>query len=58
MGSKTLIYIFMAIGSFVGGWLPTLWGASALGGWSMLGGLIGGGLGIWAGFKLGQSIGG
>jgi hypothetical protein len=58
MGSKMLIYLFMGIGSFVGGWLPTLWGASPLGGWSMLGGLIGGGLGIWGGFKLSQSIGG
>lgn len=58
MGKKTLIYLFMGIGSFVGGWLPTLWGASALGGLSMLGGLIGGGLGIWGGFKLGQTIGG
>jgi len=58
MGSKTVIYIFLTIGSFVGGWVPTLWGASAFGIASVLGGLIGGGLGIWAGFKLGQMIGG
>lgn len=58
MGSKVLIYLFLSIGALVGGWVPTLFGASALGGWSVLGGLIGGGLGIWAGFKLGQAIGG
>ncbi len=58
MGSKTVIYLFLAIGSFIGGWVPTLFGASALGGVSMLGSLIGGGLGIWGGFKLSQSLGG
>ncbi len=58
MGSKTVIYLFLAIGSFVGSWVPTLFGQSMLGGWSALGGLVGGALGIWAGFKLSQAIGG
>ena len=56
MTTKTLIYLFLAIGSFVGGWVPTLWGASALGFASVIGGFIGGAAGIWAGFKLGKAI--
>ncbi len=58
MGPKFLIYLFLSIGSIIGGWIPTLWGASALGFASVLGAFVGGGLGIWAGFKLSQSIGG
>jgi uncharacterized membrane protein YeaQ/YmgE (transglycosylase-associated protein family) len=58
MGPKMLIYLFLSVGSFVGGWIPTLWGASALGLASIIGAFIGGTLGIWAGFKLSQVIGG
>ena len=29
MSTKRYIYLFMTIGSVVGGWLPTLWGADA-----------------------------
>jgi hypothetical protein len=58
MNSKMLIYIFLSVGSFVGGWIPTLWGASALGIASVIGAFVGGALGIWAGFKLSQMIGG
>ncbi len=58
MSSKAVIYIFLSIGSFIGGWVPTLFGASAFGLGSILGGFVGGAIGIWAGFKLGQYIGG
>ncbi|MFA5030231.1 MAG: hypothetical protein WC495_01405 [Patescibacteria group bacterium] len=58
MGTKSIIYLGMFIGSFVGGWVPTLWGANPLGLESVLGGLIGGFLGIWGGFKLSKAIGG
>lgn len=58
MGIKSVIYVFMFIGSLAGGWIPTLWGANPLGLESVLGGLIGGLLGIWGGFKLGKAIGG
>ena len=58
MSSKPLIYLFLSLGSFVGGWLPTLWGANAFGLQSIIGGFVVGALGIWAGFKLGQYIGG
>jgi hypothetical protein len=57
MGSKAVIYLFMFLGSAIGGFIPTLWGASALGLASVLGGVIGGFIGIWAGFKLSQAIG-
>lgn len=56
MTTKTLIYLFLSIGSFIGGYVPTLWGASAFGFASVIGGLVGGALGIWAGFKIGKSI--
>ncbi len=54
MNRRFMIYLFLTIGSFVGGWIPTLWGAGALSFQSLLGGLIGGLVGIWTGFKLGQ----
>jgi uncharacterized membrane protein YeaQ/YmgE (transglycosylase-associated protein family) len=57
MTPKTLIYIFLTIGSIAGGWIPTLWGAGALSFQSLLGGFIGAMLGIWAGYKLGRYIG-
>jgi uncharacterized membrane protein YeaQ/YmgE (transglycosylase-associated protein family) len=57
MTPKTLIYIFLLIGSIAGGWIPTLWGAGALSFQSLLGGFVGALLGIWAGYKLGRYIG-
>ena len=58
MSSKTVIYIFLTIGSIAGGWVPTLWGAGALSLQGLVGSIVGGALGIWIGFKLGQAIGG
>ena len=57
MTTKTIIYIFLTLGSIAGGWIPTLWGAGALSFQSLLGGFIGAMLGIWAGYKLGLYIG-
>jgi hypothetical protein len=54
MNRKFLIYLFLSIGSIAGGWIPTLWGASAFSFQSILGSFIGGLLGIWAGYKLGE----
>jgi len=56
MGKKAFIYIFVVIGGALGGYLPTLWGASPFGLASIIGGTLGGFLGIWAGYKLGQMI--
>jgi hypothetical protein len=52
MSRKSLIYIGAFIGSIVGGYLPTLWGAGAFSGTSFLVGTIGTALGIWAAVKL------
>ncbi len=51
-GSKSLIWIFMAIGSTVGGIIPNLWGAGFLSFSSVIFTAIGGIAGIWLGFKL------
>lgn len=55
MNSKSLIWIFMGIGSMVGGYLPTLWGENFLSMSSVLLTAVGGILGIWLGFKLGNN---
>lgn len=52
MNSKSIIWIFMAIGSAIGGYIPTLWGAGFLSISSVLLTALGGMLGIWLGFKL------
>lgn len=53
MGSKSLVWIGMAIGSTVGGFIPYLWGANLLSFSSIFTTAIGGFLGIWLGVKLG-----
>lgn len=52
MNSKSLIWLGMIVGSAIGGFLPTLFGGSALGMLSVFTTAIGGFLGIWAGYKL------
>ena len=52
MNSKSLIWLFLFIGSTIGGFLPTLWGASFLSFSSIILTAVGGILGIWVGFKL------
>jgi len=44
----------MFVGSTLGGLLPSLWGADAFSGSSLVFSAMGGALGIYAGFKLGQ----
>ncbi len=56
MSSKTLIYIGMTIGSYIGGSLPLFWGASSFSFESIIFGAMGGILGIWLGYKMGQYI--
>jgi hypothetical protein len=55
MSSKSLIWIFMTIGSVAGAYAPLLWGDSALSLSSVILSAVGGGLGIWAGYKLDNS---
>lgn len=54
MNSKSLIWIFMAIGSAVGGYIPALWGEGFLSFSSVILTAVGGIIGIWVGFKLSQ----
>lgn len=46
----------MVVGSTVGSYVPSLWGAGWLSFASIVGSGIGGILGIWAGFQLGKGL--
>ena len=55
--NKTVIMIFMSIGMTLGGLLPWMFGDHDLmSGWAILGGLVGGALGIWAGAKVSKRL--
>jgi hypothetical protein len=54
MESKSLIWIFLFVGSTVGGFVPMLWGDSFFGLWSVVLTAVGGIIGIYIGFKLGN----
>lgn len=52
MSDKSIIYIFIFVGSTVGSFIPNLWGAGFLSFSSIIFSAIGGLLGIWLGYKL------
>jgi hypothetical protein len=52
VNSKSLIWIFLAIGSTIGGAIPILWGDSFFSIWSVILTAVGGILGIYIGYKL------
>ncbi|MCR4274494.1 MAG: hypothetical protein NUW02_00365 [Candidatus Campbellbacteria bacterium] len=52
MDSKKFIWLGLFVGSFVGGYVPTLWGASPFGFSSVICTAIGGFLGIYLGLKI------
>ena len=54
MDTKKLIWIGLAIGSTVGSYLPILWGAGMFSFSSIILGAVGGMVGIWGGWKLGN----
>lgn len=54
MSSKTLIWLGLFVGSTIGGMIPSLWGAGFLTYSSVLLTAVGGLIGIWIGFKLGN----
>jgi len=58
MSTKTLIWIFLFIGSGIGGYLPALWGASLFSYSSIIGSTIGGIAGVILGMKLGRTLNG
>jgi hypothetical protein len=49
---KTAVYIGATVGGLIGGYVPTLWGAGFLSGWSILTSAIGGLLGIWVAWRV------
>ncbi len=55
MSTKTLIWIFVSVGSIVGGYIPALWGDSVFSYASLIGSGIGGILGIFIAIKIGDS---
>lgn len=54
MEQKKLITLFMFIGSVVGGYLPSLWDASMFSFSGIVFSAVGGFLGIWLGYRLGE----
>ena len=52
LNSRFLIMVTLTVGSVLGSYLPTLWGAGVFSMWSILLGAIGGLVGIWVGYKL------
>ncbi len=53
--SKLPMYIIISIGTGLGSWIPTLFGANMFDGWSILGSLIGGLISVYIYWKLRQS---
>ena len=56
MSTKSLVFIFMTIGSVVGGYLPLLWGGDTFSMSSIVLSSVFAIVGIWFGFKIGQSM--
>jgi hypothetical protein len=55
--SRTFIWLGVLLGSSLGGYLPTLFGAGLFSGWSVLGSVAGGIGGVFAGNRLGRVFG-
>jgi len=53
---KRAVFFGMMAGSVLGGWLPSLWGAGGLTMSAMVFSTVGGLAGIWAGWKISQSL--
>jgi hypothetical protein len=52
MSRKSFFYLGATLGSVIGGYVPTLWGAGDFSGWSIVLGTVGGLLGVWAAYRL------
>jgi len=52
MSTKSLIWIFLTVGSTVGAYIPDLWGSSVLSFSSIILSGAGGIAGIWLGYKI------
>jgi hypothetical protein len=49
---RRIVWLFVGVGTIVGGFVPVLWGGSSLGMASLVFGTIGGGAGLWLALKL------
>jgi hypothetical protein len=56
MSSKKIIWLGFFIGSTVGGMVPSIWGDDMISVAAFVGSLIGGIAGIWAGYRITQSL--
>ena len=54
MTRKQLIGIGVLAGSFIGSYVPSLWGAGGLSMWGIVFGAIGGLAGVWFGYNYGS----
>ena len=54
MSAKTLVRLGILIGSTVGGYIPTFWGAEMISFSALFGSLIGGVFGVWVAYKIDQ----
>jgi hypothetical protein len=56
VNNKALIWIGVVVGSTLGGFLPNLWGGSLFSFSGLFCSTAGGLLGIWIGYKIGNSL--
>jgi hypothetical protein len=49
---RSMVWLFVGVGMIVGGFVPVLWGGSALGLASLVFGSLGGVAGLWLATKL------
>jgi hypothetical protein len=54
--TKKFIWIGLLVGSALGNMLPMLWGGDAISVSGVLFSMIGGIVGIWLGYRIGQSM--
>jgi hypothetical protein len=54
MNRTKLVWLFLAIGSTVGGFIPSLWDSGLFSISGVIGSAVGGFLGIYLGWKLGE----
>jgi hypothetical protein len=54
--TKKFVWIGMFVGSAIGNMLPTLWGGDTISVSGVMFALVGGVIGIWVGYRIGQSM--
>jgi hypothetical protein len=52
---RSVIGLCGGFGMFVGGYVPSLWGASSFSAASLLFGVLGGIAGVWLGFRISET---